>query len=266
MSNKKSVPVKGGHIGDDATKRSRRNRFVSLDDRPGGRNRDDHPVRREAQGPGPIEGSILRVVNFAVALVALALLAPLIFVIGVMIKLDSPGPVFYRQLRVGLNRRTLVEDEDSGGRRVNDLGGRPFSICKFRTMYTNAEIETGPVWATPNDARTTRFGRVLRRSRLDEIPQFYNVLKGEMSVVGPRPERPTFVRHLRREVTDYKLRNRVRPGITGWAQINQGYDTDIESVRRKVGYDLEYVRRRSLLFDLWIMFKTLPVMLNRKQD
>jgi len=107
---------------------------------------------------------------------------------------------------------------------------------------------------------------MLRQTRLDEIPQFWNVVKGEMSVVGPRPERPTFVRHLRREVTDYQLRNRVRPGITGWAQINQGYDTDLDSVRRKVGYDLEYVRRRSLLFDLWIMLKTLPVMLKREKE
>jgi lipopolysaccharide/colanic/teichoic acid biosynthesis glycosyltransferase len=174
--------------------------------------------------------------------------------------------VLYRQLRVGLNRRNLLDDDDSSGRRVNDLGGRPFSICKFRTMYTNAEIETGPVWATPNDARTTRIGQVLRRTRMDEIPQFWNVLKGEMSVVGPRPERPTFVRHLRREVAGYQLRNRVRPGITGWAQVHQGYDTDLESVRRKVGYDLEYVRRQSLLFDLWIMFKTLPVMVKREKE
>jgi lipopolysaccharide/colanic/teichoic acid biosynthesis glycosyltransferase len=215
---------------------------------------------------GPIEATLLRVVNLAVSLVALTLLLPVILIVGFIIKLDSPGPVLYRQLRVGLNRRNLLDDDDSSGRRVNDLGGRPFSICKFRTMYTNAEIETGPVWATPNDARTTRIGQVLRRTRIDEIPQFWNVLKGEMSVVGPRPERPTFVRHLRREVNGYQLRNRVRPGITGWAQVNQGYDTDLESVRRKVGYDLEYVRRQSLLFDLWIMLKTLPVMINREKE
>lgn len=211
----------------------------------------------------PVSEVLVRVANVLVAILALVLLSPLIVLIALGVKIDSKGPILYRQLRVGLDRRHLRDRADDTGRRASDLGGRPFLIHKFRTMRLNAELESGPVWAQQDDVRTTRVGGLLRRTRLDEIPQFWNVLRGEMSVVGPRPERPIFVRQLRREISEYRFRNRVRPGITGWAQINQGYDRDVQDVRSKVGYDLEYVRNQSLWFDLRIMFKTLPVMFNR---
>ncbi|MEN8144860.1 MAG: sugar transferase [Gemmatimonadota bacterium] len=219
----------------------------------------EHDPRRSS----PISRALVRAANVVVAILALILLFPLIALIAIAVKIDSRGPILYRQLRVGLDRRHLRDLPDDTGRRASDLGGRPFLIHKFRTMRLNAELDTGPVWAQLDDARTTRVGALLRRTRLDEIPQFWNVLRGEMSVVGPRPERPIFVRQLRREITEYRYRNRVRPGITGWAQINRGYDRDVQDVRVKVGFDLEYVRNQSLWFDLVIMFKTLPVMFNR---
>ena len=208
---------------------------------------------------------VIRGVNIVVASVALLALLPVFVAIAVAIKLDSRGPIFYRQLRIGLDRRRLDEarvSEDGSGQRTLDLGGRPFLIYKFRTMRVDAEERTGPVWAAPEDDRTTRVGRFLRKYRLDEIPQFWNVLRGDMSVVGPRPERPTFVHHLRQEIDGYPLRQRVLPGITGWAQVNQEPDRSVDDVRQKLQYDLEYLRRRSLAFDLRIMLKTLPVMLD----
>jgi lipopolysaccharide/colanic/teichoic acid biosynthesis glycosyltransferase len=207
-----------------------------------------------------------------VAGVALLALSPLIFLIAIAIKLDSPGPILYRQIRIGLDRRALAEragvPEEVSGLRMRDLGGRPFSIYKFRTMKVGAERHSGPVWASPNDDRTTRVGKYLRRYRLDEIPQFLNVLKGDMAVVGPRPERPSFVTYLRGEVEGYQDRHRVPPGITGWAQVNQDPDQNLDDVQRKLEYDLEYLQRRSLAFDLRIMLKTLPVMMvgDREQE
>lgn len=209
-----------------------------------------------------------RAINGTLAAVALTLLSPLALFIAIAIKLDSRGPVFYRQLRIGLDRRNGVR---AGGgsdalwraRRTADLGGCPFTIYKFRTMHLDAEDQTGPVWAALEDARITRVGRFLRPYRLDEIPQFWNVLRGEMSIVGPRPERPSFVHVLRSELEEYPLRHRVRPGITGWAQVNQEPDQTLDDVRQKLEYDLEYLRRRSLSFDLRIMLRTLPVMLER---
>jgi len=132
-------------------------------------------------------------------------------------------------------------------------------------MRVDAESETGPVWAAESDHRITSVGRCLRRYRLDEFPQFWNVLRGEMSVVGPRPERPTFVEQLRERVDDYMLRQRVPPGITGWAQVSREADQSIDDVRGKLRYDLEYVRRRSVWFDLIIMWRTLPVMVERSR-
>jgi lipopolysaccharide/colanic/teichoic acid biosynthesis glycosyltransferase len=208
---------------------------------------------------------LTRVVNTLVASITLVLLSPLILLIAVVIRLDSPGPILYRQIRIGIDRRRLDHVVRDGGssskQRATDLGGRPFTIYKFRTMRDDAERQSGPVWATPDDSRTTRVGRFLRKYRLDEIPQFLNVLKGEMSVVGPRPERPSFVTHLRTEFEGYQLRHRVPPGITGWAQINQEPDQSLDDVKRKLEYDLEYLQRRSLAFDLRIMLKTLPVMM-----
>lgn len=146
---------------------------------------------------------------------------------------------------------------------MSDIGGQPFLITKFRSMRVDAEAESGPVWAEANDPRVTRIGRFLRRTRLDELPQFWNVLKGEMSIVGPRPERPAFVQQLREEIGHYPLRHQVPPGITGWAQVNRRADQTVDDVRIKVDYDLEYLQRRSLWFDVWIMLKTLPVMFER---
>ncbi len=217
------------------------------------------PIRRV----GRAEAFILRVVNNLVAIVALTLLSPVILIIAILIRIESPGPVIYRQTRVGLDRRNLGERDASIGRRVSDIGGQPFEIVKFRTMQINAEDVSGPVWASNGDPRVTRVGRLLRRTRLDEVPQFWNVLRGEMSIVGPRPERPTFVQQLRDEIAGYPLRQQVPPGITGWAQVNRPPDQTVEDVRAKVDFDLEYLKRRSVWFDLWIMLKTLPVMFER---
>ena len=215
----------------------------------------------------PDQNRLLWFVNILVASVALLLLAPVILLIALAIRLDSKGPILYRQLRIGLDQRDYGPADGAWeGRRLADLGGRPFTMNKFRTMHVGAEQGTGPVWASREDRRTTRVGRFLRRYRLDEIPQFINVLKGEMAVVGPRPERPSFVQELRREVEHYTLRQRVAPGITGWAQVNQPADQTVDDVRKKLDYDLEYLRHRSLTFDLRIMFKTLPAMLAGTQD
>lgn len=204
-----------------------------------------------------------RILNASVAAVGILISAPLWLVIAILIKLTSRGPVFYTQTRIGLDSR------QTGGtpgdpRRRQDLGGRPFTIYKFRTMQVTAEKETGAVWATRNDPRTTSIGRWLRQYRLDELPQLINVLKGEMSVVGPRPERPTIFAELRESIPQYGLRQKARPGITGLAQIRQQYDSCLGDVQRKVEYDLEYVREQSVWQDIRIMLETIPVVLLRK--
>lgn len=230
------------------------------------------PARRDERSAPPLEveevargAGVQRVVDAGLAGLALAVLSPLILIIAIAIKLDTKGPVLYRQLRIGLDRRGGRGDAEGDGfsRRTADLGGRPFTIYKFRTMHVDAERETGPVWSSPDDERVTGVGRLLRRYRLDEIPQFLNVLRGDMAIVGPRPERPSFVHTLRDQVEGYLLRQRVRPGITGWAQVNQEPDQTVDDVKAKLRYDLEYLHRRSLTFDMRIMFRTLPVMLDR---
>ena len=174
----------------------------------------------------------------------------------------SPSPVGER--RVASDERDRRANGRRGGdRRAVDVGGRAFTMYKFRTMTVNAEAD-GAVWATKNDARVTPIGGMLRGTRLDELPQLVNVLKGEMNVVGPRPERPSIFMQLRKEIDRYHLRQRAKPGITGWAQINQNYDTSIDDVRRKVEYDLAYIERRSVVEDMRIMARTLPVMIFRK--
>ena len=154
------------------------------------------------------------------------------------IRIESPGSPIYRQRRVGQN-------------------GRVFRMYKFRTMRHDAEAGTGPVWAQANDPRYTPIGRWLRKTRLDEVPQFWNVLKGEMSLVGPRPERPFFVEKLSQEIPLYNRRHRVKPGITGWAQVKWKYDTSLEDVRQKVKYDLFYIENVSLRMDFKILFRTI---------
>jgi len=219
--------------------------------------------RLETRAPAAAT-ALQRSVDVLISGVGMLLFTPIAIPIAVAIRLDSRGPVLYRQLRIGIDRR---DDAPPGPealtRRTLDLGGRPFTIYKFRTMCVDAEAETGPVWAAPNDARVTRVGRLLRRYRLDEVPQLWNVLRGDMSIVGPRPERPVFVQRLSSEVEDYPLRHRVRPGITGWAQVNQEPDQSVDDVRGKLRYDLEYLEKKSFRFDLGIMIKTVPVMIQR---
>ena len=200
-----------------------------------------------------------RILNLTVAAIGLVLTAPLFVLIALAIKLTGKGPVLYKQTRIGLDRRAGKgpSNEDS---RINDLGGKPFTMYKFRTMVTAAENDAKEVWATPKDNRVTTVGRLLRVTRLDELPQLWNVLAGDMNIVGPRPERPTIFAELRVAIPHYHLRQRVRPGITGWAQINQPYDTCVDDVRRKIEFDLEYLRTRSVTRDIAIMARTVPIM------
>jgi lipopolysaccharide/colanic/teichoic acid biosynthesis glycosyltransferase len=204
-----------------------------------------------------------RGLNLLIASVALIAVSPLMLLIAAVVKCTSRGPIFYTQTRVGLDRRGRSAAARNL-RRSNDLGGRPFRIYKFRTMCVNAEQLTGAVWATRGDPRVTLVGRFLRQYRLDELPQLINVIKGDMNIVGPRPERPTIFADLRTKVADYAVRQRARPGITGLAQISQQYDSSLDDVRNKVRHDVEYLRRQSLGEDLRIMLKTIPVVLFRR--
>jgi len=204
-----------------------------------------------------------RSLNILIALVALIILSPFMALVGVIIKLTSPGPAIYTQQRVGVNRRRR-RTHALYDRRAADAGGIVFTIYKFRTMRNDAEHRSGAVWATSNDPRVTSIGRVLRQYRIDELPQLFNVIRGDMNIVGPRPERPTIFADLRSQIAEYQHRQRARPGITGWAQVNKAYDESIEDVRTKVRYDLEYLERQSMAEDLRIMLRTVPVMLFRR--
>ena len=203
-----------------------------------------------------------RALNVAIAALGLVLALPAMIVIAALIKLTSRGPVFFTQTRVGLDRRALT---GAGGntRRHVDAGGRLFTMYKFRTMAV-AEPKAKQVWARPDDPRVTSIGRVLRKLRLDELPQLWNVLLGDMNVVGPRPEQPSIFNYLRVQVEGYARRQRVRPGITGWAQVNLAYDRSVDDVKEKVAHDLEYIRNQSTLQDLKIMLLTPAVMLGRR--
>ena len=176
-----------------------------------------------------------------VALIAVVFSLPIVLLTAILIKLDSRGPVFYKQERVGEN-------------------GRSFVLTKFRSMRVDAETD-GPVWASKRDERTTRVGRIIRKIRVDEIPQFWNILRGEMSFVGPRPERPHFVAQLAREIPYYEQRHLIAPGLTGWAQIKYPYGASIEDSRQKLQYDLFYIKNHSLLLDAIIMFETIKIIL-----
>jgi len=208
-----------------------------------------------------------RAMSVTVATLGLLLAAPLMAVIALLIKLTSRGPVFFMQTRVGLDRRGGSKSAQQN-RRDTDCGGKPFMIYKFRTMGSNGHSSNGDgmqqVWAKPNDPRVTRVGRWLRLYRLDELPQLLNVLRGDMDIVGPRPEQPLIFAQLRTQIERYQERQRVRPGITGWAQVNLHYDISIESARDKVSYDLEYVERQSVLEDLRIMLRTVPVVVFKR--
>ncbi|MFN2166912.1 MAG: sugar transferase, partial [Anaerolineae bacterium] len=190
-------------------------------------------------------GIAKRVVDVVGALAGVAAVLVLVPFIALANALTGPGPVFYRQLRVG-------------------KAGRSFYVYKFRSMVPDAEAETGAVWATKNDARVTPVGKVVRRTRLDELPQFINILRGEMSLIGPRPERPEFVEELAKSIPFYRARHAVRPGITGWAQVQYRYGSSHDDARIKLEYDLYYVKHASLLLDLRIFLLTIPVMLQFK--
>jgi len=221
------------------------------------------PVHLEPVVPRERSEVANRVLNVLLAGAALVVLAPVLLLVAIAIKLTSRGPIFYLQTRIGLDRR-WNHTHAMYDRRTQDLGGTVFTIYKFRSMYVNAERDGAAVWATKHDSRVTPVGRVLRQFRLDEVPQLINVLKGDMNIVGPRPERPSIFVRLRNDIAEYPMRQRAKPGITGWAQINQSYDSCVEDVRRKVSYDLEYIRRQSLLEDVKIMLKTVPVMLFKR--
>ena len=258
-------------------------------------------VRTATRERVPVSRSerVTRGLNIVIAASALVLFSPLMLLIAVAIRVSSRGPILYTQIRVGedvrfdddrrarterrdcadrrlgldrrgrVERREMVNRRSPGrrpayGRRCEDIGGTPFRIYKFRSMCADAECGSGAVWAAESDARVTAIGALLRRSRLDELPQFINVLRGEMNIVGPRPERPSIFCRLRTEIPEYALRQRTRPGITGRAQISQSYDTCLDDVKAKVGFDLEYLRRRTVWEDVKIMAKTIPVMLFRR--
>ena len=209
-----------------------------------------------------------RALNLSVALTSIALASPFFILIAIAVKLSSPGPIFYTQERIGLNRRDRARDRRNrtrsiSDRRAADAGGSVFRMVKFRTMYVSKEGDR-QVWAQKDDPRITPLGRVLRAFRLDELPQLINVLKGQMNIVGPRPEQPEIFQELREEIPQYSRRQKVLPGITGWAQVNNGYDQSFKDVERKLGYDLEYLDRKSFGEDFKIMAKTIPVVLGRK--
>jgi sugar transferase (PEP-CTERM system associated) len=176
-----------------------------------------------------------------VAFLGFLLSLPIVIVTALLIKVDSRGPIFYKQERVGKN-------------------GKPFTLMKFRSMRTDAE-KSGPVWASKGDDRTTRVGKIIRKIRVDEIPQFWNIIKGEMSFVGPRPERPHFVAQLAAEIPYYEQRHLIAPGLTGWAQIKYPYGASIEDARQKLQYDLFYIKNFSLILDGIIMFETIKIIL-----
>jgi sugar transferase (PEP-CTERM system associated) len=185
-----------------------------------------------------------RAISFAVALTALMVCLPIIPLIILAVRVSSPGPIFFRQKRVGLH-------------------GEPFWLAKFRTMCQDAEIN-GAVWATKNDSRITPLGRFMRKTRLDEIPQLWNVLRGDMDFVGPRPERPEFVDWLAKEIPYYELRHMIRPGLTGWAQVRYQYGASLEETRRKLEYDLYYLKHKSVGLDLLIIFETIKTIILRR--
>jgi len=189
-----------------------------------------------------VRATLKRAVDLVNASVLLLVSSPLMFLSAVAIKLDIRGPVLYRQTRVGRS-------------------GREFEMLKFRSMFIDAESKSGPTWARENDPRVTRTGRLLRKLRIDELPQLFNVLRGEMSFVGPRPERPHFVNRLEMSIPYYGLRLTARPGITGWAQVEYGYGATRDDALEKLQYDLYYIKNSNVFFDLWIVAKTIKVVL-----
>lgn len=217
--------------------------------------------------------SAKRLIDIIGASFGLMVSIPFWIVIPILIKLDSKGPVLYTQFRVGLDRRRgdrrllsvgCGERRERDERRQYRSYGRPFEIFKFRTMRQGAEKLCGPVWAKQNDPRITKLGFLLRKTRIDEIPQLINVLRGNMSLVGPRPERPFFVEKLNGIIKDYRDRFAVKPGITGLAQVEHKYDESIEDVNGKIKHDLKYINSWSVIQDIRILLKTVVVVLTAR--
>lgn len=186
-----------------------------------------------------------RILDLTIGLLALPWVLLVMAAVAIAVRLDSPGSVFYCQTRSG-------------------QGGKPFTIWKFRTMVNNAEREGKPQWATKGDVRITRVGRVLRKTRLDELPQLINILKGDMSLVGPRPERPEFIRDLQKAIPFFEVRLVAKPGLTGWAQIHYDYGNTVEDAKHKLQYDLYYIRHWSIWMDLYVLYRTIYVVLMQK--
>jgi exopolysaccharide biosynthesis polyprenyl glycosylphosphotransferase len=195
--------------------------------------------------PPPYYLAAKRVLDLVCAVGVLVLTLPLMLLIALAVKLESKGPVLYRQERIG-------------------QFGVPFTLYKFRSMAANAEEETGPIWATENDDRATRVGRILRRSHLDELPQVINVLKNELAFVGPRPERECFVIPLSKEIPFFRLREYIKPGITGWAQVSFPYGDSVDAAYEKLQYDLYFAKHASLGFDLFVLWKTVKQVVLRR--
>jgi sugar transferase (PEP-CTERM system associated) len=189
--------------------------------------------------------AVKRVFDIISAAILCVVSLPVMLIAGLLIKLESPGPMLYRQDRVGLN-------------------GKAFSIAKFRSMRNDAEKDGKPRWAAANDSRVTRVGQVIRRLRIDELPQLFNVLRGDMSLVGPRPERPFFVEQLTQEIPFYALRHSVKPGVTGWAQVRYPYGATVEDSQEKLQYDLFYVKNHTLVLDMIVLVETVGVVLTGK--
>jgi exopolysaccharide biosynthesis polyprenyl glycosylphosphotransferase len=188
--------------------------------------------------------AVKRLSDLVMAAVGLALALPIMLMVAIALRISSPGPVLYTQTRVGKD-------------------GVLFTIYKFRSMRVDAEAASGAVWSTQNDPRVTRVGRFLRRSRLDELPQLWNVLRGDMSFVGPRPERPEFIAELTRQIPFYGQRHVVRPGLTGWAQVRHRYGSTIEDSQEKLQHDLFYIKHLSVPFDIYIVLETVKTVLVR---
>lgn len=194
---------------------------------------------------GPARRFAKRAFDIVTSATLLVLTSPIMLLTAIAIRLDSPGPIIYRQERVG-------------------LGGRTFMCLKFRSMTVDAEKDGVARWASQNDSRVTRVGAFIRKTRIDELPQLLSVLKGEMSMVGPRPERPSFVQQLREQIPFYDLRHSVKPGVTGWAQVRYSYGASVEDARRKHQYDLYYVKNNSLFLDILVLIETVSVVLFRE--
>lgn len=199
----------------------------------------------EGFSQGLVRTTVKRLFDIVSALILLILTSPVMLLATILIALEDGFPVLYRQERVGLN-------------------GRLFTVIKFRSMRRDAEADGNPRWATANDDRVTRAGRIFRKLRIDELPQLFSVMKGDMSMVGPRPERAFFVDELTRQIPFYAIRHSVKPGVTGWAQVRYHYGASVDDAAQKLQYDLYYVKNHSLLLDLVVMFETVSVVLGGK--